>query len=126
MELPWTTGRAGSPDGEATIMAARFLLTSPRHSPRFLLAAMRVRSQARRAPGLIGVALRAYPLRGEFWTMSAWTSEAALRDFAKAEPHRTTMRRFRPQMKDSALRFWTASTLEPRALWSDAKDRVSS
>jgi hypothetical protein len=69
------------------IMGSRFELTSAWRSPGFLAHAMRIWRQARRSPGILGVSLRAHPLRGTFWTLSAWTDEAALQAFARTDPH---------------------------------------
>jgi hypothetical protein len=124
MELPWTKGRAVVPDGEATIMASRFQLTSRLTSVPFLLAALGIRRQALGSPGLIGTSLRAHPLRGEFWTLSAWTDEAALREFVGKDPHHTTMARFHPRMKDAVFRFWSSSELAPAGLWTEGVKRV--
>lgn len=81
----------------------------------------------RRSPGLLGVSLRAYPVRGVYWTLSAWTGEPALRDFARTDPHRTLMKRARPWTKSSTFRFWAvpADALKPTPLWADARARIS-
>ena len=47
-------------------------------------------------------------LRRTYWTLSAWTDKAALYAFARAEPHRTIMKRVRPSAKTATFRFWTA------------------
>jgi hypothetical protein len=125
MELPWTRGRAAAPDGESTIMASRFQLKSRLTSPAFLLAALGIRRQALGSSGLIGTSLRAHPLRGEFWTLSAWTDEAALREFVGHDPHHTTMARFRPRMKEGVFRFWTTSELAPAGLWDEGVKRIT-
>jgi hypothetical protein len=59
------------------------LLTTAWRSPAFLGYALRIWLQARRSPGIMGLALRAQPLKATFWTLSAWSSQAALRDFAR-------------------------------------------
>ena len=82
MEIPWTTPAAPEvPAGQdIVILGSRFELTSAWRSPAFLGHALRIWLQARRSPGIIGVSLRAQPLRATFWTLSAWSSQAALRD----------------------------------------------
>ena len=83
--------------------------------------------QARRSPGVLGVTLRAQPLRLSYWTLSAWTGQDALDAFARAEPHRTIMRRVRPWAKTATFRFWTADAaqLSPDRLWAEAERRIS-
>jgi heme-degrading monooxygenase HmoA len=113
-------------------MASRFELTSAWRSPAFLAQALRARRQARRSPGVLGVSLRAQPLRRTYWTLSAWTGEPALMAFARAEPHRTVMRRVRPWAKTATFRYWTAPAGElppagdrtARALWAEAERRI--
>jgi heme-degrading monooxygenase HmoA len=130
MDLPW--GAAGAPpadlDGrDAYVMASRFELASAWRSPAFLVQAMRAWRQARRSPGVLGVSLRAQPMRRAYWTLSAWTDEAALRQFARTEPHRTIMRRVRPWSRTATFRFWTvpAAGLAPAALWAEAERRIT-
>jgi heme-degrading monooxygenase HmoA len=127
MELPWTAAGAPPAGQDAFVMASKFELSSVRRSPAFLAQAMRAWRQARRSPGVLGVSLRAQPLRGTFWTLSAWTDEAALRAFARAEPHRSIMKRTRPWASTATFRFWTvpAGRLTPAGLWSEAEARIS-
>ena len=126
MEIPWTTvGRA--PTGhDAQIMASRFRLRSAWRSPQFLMYSIRILRQARSSQGILGVSLRAYPLRGTFWTLSAWTDEEALQAFARADPHRTIIRNIRAWAEEATFRFWTvpADTLGSRELWADAGTRI--
>src|SRR5215470_15899308 len=70
-------GGTGTGDGgtEAYVMASRFELTSGWRSPAFLAQAVRAWRQARRSPGVLGVTLRAQPLRLSYWTLSAWTGK---------------------------------------------------
>jgi hypothetical protein len=148
MDLPWgTAGRPvpastadsavdgaaaraadGAADGaEAYVMASKFELTSGWRTPAFLALAIRAWRQARRSPGALGVTLRAQPLRLSYWTLSAWTGKDALDAFARAEPHRTIMRRVRPWAKTATFRFWTADAaqLTPDRLWPEAERRIS-
>jgi len=108
-------------------MASKFELASAWQSPAFLTQAVRVWRQARRSSGICGVTLRAQPLRRTYWTLSAWTDEAALNSFARAEPHRTIMRRARPWARTATFRFWTvpAGELAPVKLWAEAERRIS-
>jgi hypothetical protein len=127
MEIPWTVTSQPRPPTDATIMASRFELTTAWRSPAFLVRSLRVWRQARRSRGALGMSLRAQPLRGTFWTLSAWTDRDALSRFARAEPHQTVMRTARPWMKDSVFRFWTipAGDFSPAELWADAQARIA-
>jgi hypothetical protein len=135
MEIPWSTPAAARvPAGQdIVILGSRFELTSAWRSPAFLGYALRIWLQARRSPGIMGVSLRAQPLRATFWTLSAWSSQAALRDFARADPHRSIVARVRPWAKKAVLQTWTVpggeagpTALDPAALWEQAEARISS
>ncbi len=122
------TAADGAADGaEAYVMASKFELTSGWRTPAFLALAIRAWRQARRSSGVLGVTLRAQPLRLSYWTLSAWTGKDALDAFARAEPHRTIMRRVRPWAKTATFRFWTADAtqLAPDRLWAEAERRIS-
>jgi hypothetical protein len=132
MDLPW--GAASQPPADsnaggtgAYVMASKFELTSGWRSPAFLVQSIRAWRQARRSPGVLGVTLRAQPLRCTYWTLSAWTDKAALYAFARAEPHRTIMRQARPWAKTATFRFWPteAGQLTPDRLWTEAERRIS-
>jgi len=128
MDLPWgAAGRATADGTDAFVMASKFELTSGWRTPAFLAQAIRAWRQARRSPGVLGVTLRAQPLRLSYWTLSAWTGKDALDAFARAEPQRTIMRRVRPWAKTATFRFWTAdaSRLAPDRLWAEAERRIS-
>ncbi len=127
MEIPWTATSQPCSSPDATVMASRFELTTAWRSPAFLARSLRVWRQARHFPGALGVSLRAQPLKGTFWTLSAWTDHNALSGFARAEPHRTLMRTSQPWMKNSVFRFWTtpAGQLNPAQLWADAQTRIA-
>jgi hypothetical protein len=127
MELHWKPGDASGEGQGAFVMGSRFELGARWRSPHFLLLSLRIWRQARRSPGLLGVSLRAHPVSGVFWTLSAWTDEAALRNFARTDPHRTIMKQARPWTKSATFRFWTAQAgaLEPAQLWADARTRIS-
>ena len=126
MEVPWATINRASAGHDAQVMASRFRLTSAWRSPQFLVYSLRILRQARSSQGILGVSLRAYPLRGVFWTLSAWNDEAALRAFAGADPHRTLIGKIRPWATEATFRFWTmpADALAPRQLWADAQTRI--
>ncbi|HZR48947.1 MAG TPA: hypothetical protein VFB06_05455 [Streptosporangiaceae bacterium] len=128
MELPWTTGsQQAAAEPAAFVMGSRFELSSAWRSPVFFVHSMRIWRQARRSPGLLGVSLRAHPVSGVFWTLSAWTDEAALRQFARADPHRTIMKLARPWTKSATFRFWSVPSdgLSPKELWRSAEQRIT-
>jgi len=126
MDLPWHVTGAPPADKDAYVMASKFELTSAWRTPAFMVQAMRAWQQARRSPGAFGATLRAQPQRRTYWTLSAWTDEAALSVFTRAEPHRTIMKRVRPWAKTATFRFWTepADQLTAARLWAEAERRI--
>ena len=127
MDLPWSATGTPPTGQDAYVLASRFELISIWRSPAFLTQAVRAWRQARRSPGVYGVTLRAELLQRRYWTLSAWTGEAALQEFARTEPHRTIMRRVRPWARTATFRFWTAPAgqLMPGQLWPEAERRIN-
>jgi quinol monooxygenase YgiN len=132
MEIPWTRIEQPGAGPEAVVMSSKFELKTTLRAPAFLMYAMRLWRQARRSPGILGVSLRAQPLKGTFRTLSAWTDEQALDNFARTDPHAAALNRIRPWTKSSTFRFWsvpvrelTSGTFSPAGLWADAVARVA-
>jgi hypothetical protein len=128
MEIPWTRIDQPGAGPQAQVMGSKFELTTALRSPAFLIYSMRLWRQARRSPGILGVSLRAQPLRGTFWTLSAWTGQQALTSFARTDPHASAMKRIKPWMRNSTFRFWTvpvAGLGSPAELWADAEARIA-
>jgi heme-degrading monooxygenase HmoA len=107
-------------------MASRFRVRGFRHVLPFLVDAMRVLGQMRKADGAVGVALVARPLRREFATLSAWRDRAALDAAVRRDPHRSVMRRQRAAMVGSTFRFWTAPATSLPVTWDEADRRLAS
>jgi hypothetical protein len=127
--IPWSTpsssasqptaGSAGTP----VAMSSRFKLNSRRHTVAMLRHALRVRSAVLGTPGALGVSLVAHPVRGEYWTLSAWADQSSLDAFVGTPEHRAAMRRLAPTMADATSVFWPHDAAQPPA-WPDAQARV--
>jgi heme-degrading monooxygenase HmoA len=122
--LPWIPVEAPGAGAEVTVMASRLEVRSLRHVPGFLLTSMSLLRQARRSDGAHGVALKAQLLRRTFWTLSAWRDEKAIRAYAAAEPHRSSMRAKRPVMRDSTFVFWQVKAGDLPITWQEARRRI--
>jgi len=107
------------------MMASRLQLSSARHLPRFLRAASKVGKQVKGAEGRIDSRLRAQFGKLTFWTLSAWTDEAAMQAFVRAEPHHSAMHdlRRRGVMTSGEFRSWEADAGSPLPSWDDAAAR---
>ncbi|MDL4817502.1 DUF3291 domain-containing protein [Actinomadura opuntiae] len=123
--LPWTPVAAADPEAGVTVMASRLEVRSLRHVPGFLLASLSLLRQARRSDGAHGVTLKAQLFGRTFWTLSAWRDEQAIKAYAAAEPHRSTMRAKRAVMRDSTFVFWRAKAADLPITWEEAQRRIS-
>lgn len=132
MKTPWLARNKPTDGQDATVLASRFVLGSPWRVPGFFRHAMRAWRQALAAPGNLGVALNAQPLRLTFWTLSAWASEKQMYDFVRAEPHRTIMRTAGPWSRESTFKRWSVPAGQVPAdraaagLWAEVSARVTS
>lgn len=122
--LPWRTRTAEEGDARAVAMASRFRVRRHRDVPRFLLDSLRIHRQVLSASGLVGVALRARPLRREFLTLSAWRDHESLRDLVDAEPHGTAMRRHRPATDEATFVFFDVPVADLPLPWADVVRRL--
>ena len=88
------------------ISVTRLRIRGWRFMPAFGLQAFRTFSQARRAPGNLGVdALN--DAHRTFWTRTAWTDEAAMRAYIRAAPHGPAMRRLAEWCDEASVAHWT-------------------
>ena len=120
--IPWIV-RDKAFTGPVFVMTSRFEVHSTTNVPRFMTLALRAYLQALRAPGVVGVSLRAAPLKRSFWTLSAWQDEKHLREYSLTEPHKGMMRSLRPVMKSSRFLFYDAPAT-PAPTWPDALRRL--
>ncbi|WP_457028239.1 DUF3291 domain-containing protein [Kitasatospora sp. P5_F3] len=123
--LPWTTPNAPQPDAQILVMASRLEVSSLWNSPRFFLKSLSAWRQVRSAPGAVGASLIAQPLKGVFWTLSAWEDRKALYTYAKAEPHHSIMTSLRAVTKTSTFVFWEVAAEQLPIDWVDAKNRIA-
>ncbi|MEV6097407.1 hypothetical protein [Nocardia sp. NPDC051981] len=110
---------------EAQCMASRLEVKSLRSAPGFLIASLALWWQARRSPGVLGVALKAEMLKGTFWTYSAWDNKAAISAYAGAEPHKSTVERKRKVMRDATFVFFNAPVDELPLSWGEIRHRIA-
>jgi hypothetical protein len=101
-DLPWRAAQVG--DGPGVVYVTHLHLRRLRDVPAFFRASLAIRSQTMRSPGARSLMLRAQPLGRRFTTVSWWDDEAAVRAFVRADPHRSAMRRWGPEMLDFSNR----------------------
>ena len=106
-DLPW---QAAEPhDGPGVVYVTHLHLRRLRDVPVFFRTSLAIRRQTMRSPGARSLMLRAQPLARRFTTVSWWDDEAAVRAFVRADPHRTAMRRWGPQMQDFSNRSFSGT-----------------
>ncbi|MFH8715384.1 DUF3291 domain-containing protein [Streptomyces zaomyceticus] len=123
--LGWTTLNPAPPQAPVLVMASRFELRSLKDVPRFLALSSSSWRQVKNAPGACGASLIAHPLRGVFYTLSAWQDRAALSAYARTDPHGDAMRAMRPKMRPSTFVFWETDAEHLPITWDEAKRRLT-
>jgi hypothetical protein len=123
--LPWTVPNPPPAGAEALVFASRFETRSLWGALKFLLRTPGVWRQAGRAPGAYGATLKAEPLKRTFWTLSAWESATALKEFARSGSHGPSARHLAAEMKDVQHVTWTVSGDELPLDWSEASRRLT-
>jgi hypothetical protein len=123
--LPWVRLHDPSPDREYVFLASYLPLKRLGQVPRFMRYSQSIRGQLQRTEGAIGYSLRAKILRRDFWTLSVWESEEALRQFVRADPHGGVMRSLVPHMGPTKFVRWKAQGSEVPPSWDEADRRMS-
>jgi hypothetical protein len=118
--IPWRTKHAAGPDTEYLVMASSLPLRSIIRVPGFIGLTAAVVRQLERTDGLVGYSLRAQPLAKTFWTLSAWTDDAALAAFVRRMPHAGVMRKLRPHMGPTRFTTWQVAGSGLPVSWDDA------
>ncbi len=113
-DLPWTARAEMEPATDYLVMASHLPLNRMTATVRFFRAVFAVRKQLATADGLIGYTLRARPLARDYWTLSVWTDDTALRQFMRAAPHVQVMAALRPVMGPTKFVTWTATAADGR------------
>ncbi|MGC8603228.1 MAG: DUF3291 domain-containing protein [Desulfomonilaceae bacterium] len=69
---------------------------------------------------MIGYSLRADLIKNNFWTLSVWENEAALRGFAFAGFHKGVMKLLRKHMGPTRFIKWAVTGADALPSWDDA------
>ena len=124
-KVPWF-GRRRTKDGQPVLVfASRFDSQNPRSALALLVYGLRIWITAARSRGALGASLWAKPLRGRYYTLSAWESEEALREFARSKAHRVGVKALRKAgTVDGALISWWEDGADWTPRWKDAIRRA--
>jgi hypothetical protein len=104
------------------VSITRLRVRSWRFLPMFILLALRIARQARRAEGNLGANLLR-DRQNTFWTSTSWESEATMRAFMIAKPHGPTMHRLLNWCDEAALVHWTQADATLPS-WEEAHARL--
>ncbi|MGA8833407.1 MAG: DUF3291 domain-containing protein [Desulfomonilaceae bacterium] len=120
---PWK--RCAGPDPIHTYVAFLTYLPLKRYRmiPRFLFYTVRVLVQLSKSNGLVGYSLRANLFKNNFWTLSVWEDESALRNFAFKGFHKGIMKLLRNDMGPTRFIKWAVKGTEVPPSWEDAMQR---
>ena len=108
------------------VMASHLPLKRITATVRFFRAVSAVRKQLATAEGLIGYTLRARPLARDYWTLSVWKDDTALRQFMRTPPHVQVMTSLKPFMGPTKFVTWTASAADGRPSMAAALEHLAS
>ena len=94
-KLPWVGRRRATTGQPVLVFASRFDSRNPLSALVLTVYGIRIWLTAARSNGSLGASLWAKPLRGRYYTLSAWESEEALHAFARSKPHRAGIKALR-------------------------------
>jgi heme-degrading monooxygenase HmoA len=107
-------------------MASHLPLKRVTSTVRFFRGVSAIRRQLATADGLIGYTLRAKPLARDYWTLSVWQDEQALRAFMRTPPHAGIMASLHPHLGPTKFTTWTISAADGRPSLTGALQHLTS
>jgi quinol monooxygenase YgiN len=125
-DLPWTARAEMEPRTGYLVMASQLPLKRITATVRFFRGVFAVRKQLAAADGLIGYTLRAKPLARDYWTLSVWTDNTALREFMRTPPHVQLMTSLKPLMGPTKFVTWMISAADGRPSMAAALEHLAS
>jgi len=124
-DLPWTARAEMEPRTGYLVMASHLPLKRFTATVRFFRAVLAVRRQLATAEGLIGYTLRAKPLARDYWTLSVWNDDTALRQFMRTPPHVQVMTSLKPFMGPTKFVTWTVTASDGRPSMAAALEHLA-
>jgi hypothetical protein len=122
---PWRTFGSPNPNGDFLALLSYLPLKSFWRVPQFLFYTGQVTRQLAAAHGVLGYSILARPLSKQFWTLSAWGNEAALRAFVQHPPHVRLMTALTPYMGETKFVRWMVKGSQLPLQWDDALRRFA-
>jgi hypothetical protein len=122
---PWRTFGSPDPNGDFVALLSYLPLKSYSRVFSLIVYAPQVMKQLASANGLVGYSLLARPFSKQFWTLSAWANEEALRAFVQHPPHLGIMTALAPHMGETKFVRWTVKGSQLPLQWDEALPRLS-
>jgi heme-degrading monooxygenase HmoA len=94
------------------VSITRLRVRSLRFLPSFILYAIGTTAEAQRAPGFLAAQLSASLFRRTYWTLTAWSDEAAMQAWRVSGVHRIVMPKLAHWCDEAAVAHWNAAAEE--------------
>ncbi len=104
------------------VSVTRLRVRSWLYFPAFIIDAIRSARQAKAAEGNLAVKVLR-DARNTWWTCTSWDSEASMRKFMLAKPHRPAMLKLRTWCNEAALVHWKQPSADLPS-WREAHRRM--
>jgi hypothetical protein len=114
------------PGSDYLVMASHLPLKRISSTVRFFRGVSAVRKQLAAADGLVGYTLRAKPLARDYWTLSVWKDQTALREFMRTPPHVQLMSSLKPLMGPTKFVTWQITAADGHPTLAGALERLAS
>lgn len=124
MKSPWKSAQELEPGREYLALVSDIPPKRLSATRRLFTGAGQVREQLGSSEGVVGFSLLARPLRKQYATLSVWTSDEALAEFARTGPHGRLMRELAPDMAPTTFVRWTFRGDEGRPTWREGLRRL--
>ena len=123
--MPWKSFGSANPSGEYVALLSALPLKSYWRTAAFFRFTFAIMSQLNGAKGVVGYSLLAHPFSKRYWTLSAWESDQALREFVSHPPHVKAMTAIAPHMSKTTFIRWKVKGSELPLRWDEALKRLA-
>jgi heme-degrading monooxygenase HmoA len=122
--VPWKQITSADPSRQYVAFTSCFFLKSPLRAVSFLARSLKIMKQADTAPGIVGWSLGPNLPTLEFYTLSAWEDDAALKAFIKSADHGVALKQFEHDLrKKSIFVHYKVLGRDLPLTWPDALER---
>ena len=123
---PWRTFGSPDPNRDFLAVLSYLPLKSYWRLLPFVVYTAQIVKQLAISDGLLGYSLLARPFSKQFWTLSVWDGDGALRGFVQRPPHARIMTALTRHMGKTSFVRWTVKGSQLPLQWDDALRRFQS